>query len=114
MDLTIDDGAGKKVGSIVRMGGQIFGVNLYLEEAVIEHRPPFTKAWRTIGTPKLLVIGHYQMRLTIEPRNNDSVLKVSIDYELPPRNVWIGELFGGMYAKWCVQQMIGGVRKQFA
>jgi len=28
-------------------------------------------------------------------------------------NVWLGQLFSGVYAKWCVQQMIKGVRNHF-
>jgi hypothetical protein len=114
MDISLDEGQGKTVGSRVRMGGRIFGIRLYLEEVVTEHEPPRTKAWKTIGTPKLLVIGHYQMRLSIQSLEKTfSLLRISIDYELPTRNVWMGKLFGQMYAKWCVQQMVQGVRKQF-
>jgi len=114
MDISLDEGQGKKVGSRVRMAGRIFGLFLYLEEAVTEYEPPRAKAWKTVGSPNLLVIGHYQMRLTIQPLEHKvSLLRVSIDYELPMRNAWIGKLFGSMYAKWCVQQMIQGVRQQF-
>jgi hypothetical protein len=26
---------------------------------------------------------------------------------------WLGLLFGGVYAKWCVKQMLAGASKQF-
>lgn len=114
MDISLDEGQGKKVGSLVRMGGKIFGIYLSLEEAVTEHDPPRAKAWKTVGRSNLLVIGHYHMRLVIQRLGDKvSVLRVSIDYELPTQNVWLGKLFGQMYAKWCVQQMIQGVGKQF-
>lgn len=114
MQISTDEGNGQKVGSVVRMGGRIFGATLSLEEVVTEREPPRLKVWRTIGVPRLLVIGNYQMRVAIEPRENASLLRVEIDYDLPPTNRWLGYLFGGTYAKWCVRQMIDGVRKRFA
>ena len=115
MEISVDEGQGKKVGSLVRMGGRIFGIYLHLDEVVTEHDPPRAKVWKTVGAPKLLVIGQYQMALTIRPlADKSSLLRISIDYELPTRNAWMGKLFGQMYAKWCVQQMIQGVRHQLA
>ncbi len=114
MNLSLDSGEGKRVGSIVSMGGKIFGIYLSLEEVVTVHEPPYRKEWETIGMPRLLVIGHYRMALSVVPDGNSSVLRVSIDYKLPKRNQWMGRLFGSMYATWCVRQMTDGVRKHFA
>ena len=43
-------------------------------------------------------------------------MTVFIDYALPDGVVtyWLGRLFGGMYAKWCVNQMLDGVVTHFA
>ncbi|MDQ3099714.1 MAG: SRPBCC family protein [bacterium] len=115
METQVDEGLGQKVGSHIRMSGKVFGVEVSLDEVVIKHEPPYLKAWETVGSPKLLVIGNYQMVLEIKPENSNSNLKVSIDYEIPesPKTRWLGDLFGGVYAKWCVSQMINGVKTHF-
>lgn len=114
MDTQVDEGKGQQVGSHIRMGGNIFGMNLFLDEVVTEHNPPHKKVWKTVGNPKLLVIGNYQMGIEISPRDKQSNFKVFIDYELPKgATKWMGYLFGNMYAKWCVRQMLVGVRNNF-
>lgn len=114
MDTQMDEGKGQKVGSHIRMGGKIFGIHLFLDEVIIEHNPPRRKVWKTVGNPKLLVIGHYQMGIEIHPRDKQSHFKVFIDYELPGGGTgWMGYLFGDMYAKWCVRQMLDSVRSHF-
>lgn len=44
------------------------------------------------------------------PEQRGSRLRVFIDYELPNGwlTYWLGLLFGGLYAKWCVKQMLAG------
>jgi hypothetical protein len=113
MDVAIDAGRGQKVGSHIRMSGKAFGIGLSLDEVVTRYEPPHLKTWETVGNPKLLVIGHYGMGIEIKPQNNGSLLRVSIDYDLPPINRWLGKLFSGAYAKWCVQQMIKGAHDEF-
>lgn len=61
MTTELDEGRGQRVGSRIRLSGRVFGVVVSVEEVVIERTPPFRKVWETIGTPKLLVIGHYRM-----------------------------------------------------
>lgn len=106
MDTSVDAGRGQETGSHIRMNGKVFGITISLDEVITHREPPRVKIWETVGTPKLLVVNHYRMRVEIEPQNNGSLLHVSIDYNLPTRNAWLGKLFGGYYAKWCVQQMI--------
>lgn len=113
MKIDVDEGNGQKVGSHIRMSGKVFGINLYLDEVVTKREPPRLKVWETVGSPKLLVIGSYQMGFEINPQNGKSSLKVFIDYDLPLSNRWMGLLSGGMYAKWCVRQMIKSVRDEF-
>lgn len=114
MDTWVDENKGQKVGSHIRLDGLVFGICLSLDEVVTAHQSPYLKAWKTVGNPKLLIIGHYQMKVEIKPQKNNSLITVSIDYELPKTNVWLGKLFSGRYAKWCVQQMLNGVSKYFA
>lgn len=115
MNIQVDEGKGQKVGSHIRLNGRVLGINLFLDEVVTHHEPPYRKEWKTVGTPKLLVIGYYKMGLGIQPQDGKSRLKVFIEYELPstPSTRWLGYLFGGIYAKWCVRQMIQGIQEHF-
>lgn len=114
METLIDAGHGQNIGSHIKMSGKIFGINLFLDEVVIRREPPRVKIWETVGDLKLLVIGHYRMSIEIKPQENRSLLVVSIDYNLPAKNIWLGWLFGGFYAKWCVKQMIKSAGEHFA
>jgi len=112
-DISFDAGHGQEVGSHIRMSGKAFGITVFVDEVITRYEPPRIKIWETVGTPKLLVIGHYRMKVEIEPRADGSLLRLSIDYNLPTKNVWLGNLFGGYYAKWCVQQVIKDTRNYF-
>ncbi len=115
MNLQMDAGKGRKIGSHIKLDGKVVGMNLFVDEIVKERKPPYIKTWQTVGKIRLLVIGHYRMGFKIKPDSRGSVLKVFIDYELPKSlsTRWLGFLFGGMYAKWCVQQMIKGIAEHF-
>ena len=113
MDTSVDEGRGQKVGSHIRLSGTAFGIKLSLDEVVTRYEPPYVKNWETVGTPKLLVVGQYDMDIELKPQKTHSVLRVFIDYDLPTTNIWLGQLFSGVYAKWCVRQMIKGVRDHF-
>lgn len=114
METSIDSGHGQEIGSHIKMNGRIFGINLFLDEIVTRREPPLRKEWETVGNLKLLVIGRYRMTFKVKPQDSNSLFRVSIDYNLPDTNIWLGWLFGGIYAKWCVRQMIRGVQKHFA
>jgi uncharacterized membrane protein len=116
MTIELDENAGRKVGSRIRLAGTALGVALSVEEVVTEHRPPYAKAWETIGTPRLLVVGAYRMGFELTPRGEHAELRVFIDYELPTGPVarWLGRLLGGVYAKWCTEQMVADTVKFFA
>lgn len=114
MDISVDNGHGQRVGSHIRLSGKVFGITLFLDEVVTRREPPRVKIWETVGNLRLLVIGHYRMSIEVEPQDSNSLLRISIDYDLPSTNAWLGRLFGGIYAKWCVQQMIKGTHDHFA
>ena len=115
METELDEGRGRKVGSRIRLSGRVFGVELSVEETVTERDPPRRKIWKTTGTPKLLVIGHYRMGFELSPQGNGSMLRVFIDYVLPDRGLtrWVGRLFGRYYARWCTQQMVDDAVEHF-
>ncbi len=115
METKTDEEKGQKVGSHIKMRGKVFGITLFLDEVVTQYEPPLRKAWQTVGDLSLLVIGNYELGFEINPENNNSKFKVYINYELPRslRTRWLGFLFGGIYAKWCVKQMISGTKEHF-
>lgn len=111
----IDEDKGQKVGSHIRMSGKVFGFNLFLDEVVILRDIPFLKEWKTFGDLNLFVIGQYKLGFEIKPEKDVSKIRVYIDYDLPESfsTRILGYLFGGIYAKWCVRQMINGVKNNF-
>lgn len=114
METSADEGQGRTVGSHIRMTGRVVGVKLELDEVITVRDPPSRKAWETVGEVRLLVIGHYQMSLELEPEATQTRLVVAIDYDLPTKNAWLGRLFGKVYAMWCVRQMLQTTRAHFS
>lgn len=114
MSVEIDDQHGQSVGSHIRMGGRAFGLRISLDEVVTAHEPPHAKTWETVGQPKLVVIGRYRMGVLILDQGGKSSLQVWIAYDLPRRNRWLGRLFAGAYARWCVRQMASDAQSHFA
>lgn len=110
-----DEGNGQRVGSHIRMNGNILGINVHLDEVITLHESPLRKAWETVGDLNLLVVDHYKLGFEIEEVIDKSKLRVYIDYNLPQtyKTRLLGYLFGSMYAKWCVNQMVNGVSSHF-
>lgn len=116
MDVRLDEGRGLRLGSVIRLDGAVLGLKLHVEESVAEHKPPARKAWETIGTPELLVVGAYRMGFDITPAAAGSRLRVFIDYDLPKEGLGLvlGWLLGGFYARWCTRRMLGDAKAHFA
>lgn len=115
MKTSIDDGEGKKVGSHIKMSGRIIGINLFLDEVITIYDPPKQKEWATQGDLNLIVIDQYTLGFTVQPESKGSHFTVYIDYDLPKslRTKIPGAFLGGIYAKWCVRQMINGTKEHF-
>jgi hypothetical protein len=116
MTTALDEYRGQRVGSHIRVSGRVFGFELSLNEVVTEREPPIRKIWETVGSPRLLVIGSYRMGFELTPRENGSLLRVFIDYALPPEwpARWLGHVLGGYYAHWCTQRMVNDAVRQFS
>jgi hypothetical protein len=114
MKIEFDEDHGQAVGSRIRLSGRVFGMNLSVDEIAVE-RTPLRKSWKTIGSPNLLVIGHYRMGFDIVPQAHGSLLCVFIEYALPRSGLarWLGWMLGGLYARWCVRQMVVDAAKHF-
>lgn len=79
MEIALDENRGKSIGSHIRLAGRILGIPLAVEEVVTERNPPCSKLWKTVGSPRLLVIGSYRMGFEITSKGNASLLRVVID-----------------------------------
>jgi hypothetical protein len=114
MTTEVDEGKGQKIGSHIKMEGTILGMKMFLDEVVTDRTPPTRKVWKTVDNPNLIVIGNYQMGVELDPDDSKTNLKVFIDYDLPTGgSKLLGILFGNMYARWCVDQMLNGVTDNF-
>ena len=107
MTYAFDEGKGQVIGSHIRMGGKAFGLELDLDEVVTERDPPHRKVWRTVGAPRLVIIGAYVMGFDIVSNPGGARLTVWIDYALPSRGPgrWMPAL-ADFYGRWCVEQMV--------
>ena len=115
MTTTHDDGRGQRVGSHIRVSGRVLGFAIWVHEVVIEREPPTRKVWETVGSPRLYVIGSYQMGFETAPREGGTLLRVFIDYALPATwpSRWLGRLFSGCYAQWCTHSMVDDTASHF-
>lgn len=115
MELTADAGQFRRLGSTLRLAGRAFGIPLFLEEIVTQYEPPRQKAWETVGSPRLLVIGNYRMAFMLTPAGANTDIRVSIDYALPEGALYrlLGRLFAGAYARWCTRRMVSDAVRHF-
>ena len=87
MHIETDERQGRAVGSIISMHGRVLGLNLRLDEMVIEYDPPRSKVWETRGRPRLLVIGGDRMGFKVAERERGSQLIDSL-HQLPASGTW--------------------------
>ncbi len=59
--------------------------------------------------------GTHRMRFAITSGRGDLLLRVEIDYEIPPHGLArvLGQLFGRSYAKWCTKKMVQDAQEVF-
>jgi hypothetical protein len=96
------------VGATYRYWGKILGLTLDFTESVTTYIPNREKVWRTTGSPRLLIMSSYEMRLAVRSLpSSSSRLTISIAYELPRAWFWrcVAILLAGSYARWCLRRM---------
>jgi len=116
MKLESDERHGRAVGSHIRMSGSMLGLRLSLDEVIARRDPPFRKAWETVGTPRLIILSWYRMGVRLDRSEGGTRVTIFIDYRRPAGLAGrvLSALFGGLYARWCVRQMLSGVVACFA
>ena len=115
MVIEVDAGDGRAIGSKISMHGSMMGIPVSLEEVITERQAPYKKLWETTGTPQLLVMAHYRMGFELTAKGDLSLVRVFIDYSLPPKvpGSWLGRLLGGVYARWCTKRMTDDAARYF-
>jgi hypothetical protein len=113
MVLTMDAGGGRCVGSVYRLHGKVLGLELDVSSRLEEREPPLRKTWRTVGEPRLLVIGRYRMGFDITPLERGCRLAVFIEYAWAERRPWLGRLLAKADAAWCTRRMAFDARAAF-
>ncbi len=116
MTYEFDAGRGQAVGSHIKMGGSAFGLSLFVDEVITQREPPRRKVWETVGQPRLLVVGAYEMGFEITPADLGSDLRVWIAYALASHLLGqaLGPVLAPLYAKWCVGRMASDAAAYFA
>lgn len=115
MTYEFDEARGRAVGSVIRMGGNVMGLRLSVEEVVVERAPPFREAWETTGQLRPMVIGGYRMGFEISSSGTRCRLRVFIEYDHPSSFICqiLAWLLAPLYARWCVKRMTGDAERQF-
>ena len=96
------------LGAMYRYSGTMMGLSIDFSESVTKYVPPREKVWRTLGEPRLVIIGSYEMRVAVEPLSpSASRLTISIVYELPRSGFWriVGLVLARAYSRWCLRRM---------
>ena len=96
------------LGATYRYSGKVMGLTLDFTESVTKYVPNREKVWHTTGSPRLLIMSSYEMRLAVESLSpSTSRLTISIAYELPSGWFWwsVGNLLAGWYSRWCLRRM---------
>jgi len=104
------------VGATYRYTGSVLGFSLDFSESVTTYVPGREKVWRTIGTPRLVIIDAYEMRVLVESLSAaSSRLTIGIAYTLPRQ--WArrmaGRLLARPYARWCLRSMSRDASRAF-
>lgn len=89
------------VGATYRYSGRVMGLIIDFSETVAWYVPGREKVWRTIGTPRLIIIDSYEIR---------SRLTLTFNYELPRSGLrrLLGRLLAAAFARWCLGSMVVG------
>ena len=61
--IQLDEQHGRAVGSRITSSGQIRGLSMKVEEIVTQCEVPHNKARKSVGSPRLFVVGQYSWAL---------------------------------------------------
>jgi uncharacterized membrane protein len=108
MSYEFDEAKGRRPGARIHLLGSFLGLQLDIEERVVERVTPRSKAWQTVGEPRMLVLARYRMGYSLQPQPRGCRVTVFIEYALPATGFGrlLGWLAGRAYARWCVRSVL--------
>jgi hypothetical protein len=103
------------IGATYRYFGRMMGLTLDFSETVTRYVPGREKGLRTIGDPRLLIIGGYEMGVNVQPLTEVSCrLTITFGYDLPRAGLWriVGWALAPWYGRWCLDSMTQGAKRE--
>ena len=96
------------LGAAYRWTGRVLGMPIDFSETVVKYAKDKERVWRTIGEPKIIIIGHYEMGFKLTTIQRSTRLTIYISYELPKPlfGKFLGWLLSGWYSKWCLKKYV--------
>jgi Polyketide cyclase / dehydrase and lipid transport len=100
------------VGATYRSWGHVLGLRIDFTTTVVRWVAGQEKVWRTIGDPRLIVIGPFEMRFALEPIDGGARLIMAVEYDLPASVLGrlLGRVLAAPYARWCLRRMCRDAR----
>lgn len=106
-------GPEKGEGAVFRWSGKVAGLPVDFTEAVFRWKENEEKIWETVGSPQMIILGWYRMRLSTKPGGEGTSVSLEIEYA-PPKGFFYRLLYlglAGWYANWCLSKMLGDTKK---
>lgn len=96
------------LNSKFRWYGKTMGLSMDFTVRVTKWIDNEEKVWETIGAARMIILSWYRMYLKLSSKNDGTLVKLGIDYNLPKNLFWriIGALLAPLYASWCVNNML--------
>jgi hypothetical protein len=106
-------GPEKGVGATFRWRGKVMGLLVDFTEKVTSWEKNAEKVWETVGSqPQMIILGWYRMRLKTEPKDNQTLASLEIEYA-PPKGFFyklLSTILARRYAEWCLNKMLGDTK----
>jgi hypothetical protein len=95
------------VGATYRSWGRVLGLPIDFTTAVTVWVSGREKIWRTVGKPRLIVLGDFQMRFLLAGCEDGTNRVLAIDYNVPTRfpGRLLGRVLAAPYVRWCLRRM---------
>lgn len=95
------------LGATYRWYGKVMGLTMDFTETVTQWERNRARVWKTIGKPRIIIMGNYEMWFNLKPVGDKTRLTFGIAYDLPRSFFWkiVGLLLAAPYSRWCLRNM---------
>ena len=101
------------LNSKFRWFGKMMGFTMDFTVVVTKWIKDKEKVWETIGKPKMIILGWYQMRLLVSAEAQNIKAVLSITYT-KPKNIFfkfIAFFLAPLYSNWCLNNILQDSKK---